>query len=235
MLRLGALHLAADRRGSRPGPQARGPEGSFPARPPTHIIGQDLTFGNDRHRAAWRFMDGLGLQCGEPSDSLHGASGAVSRTPGWTEFGRRQQRRRPTTACAGRCAAAWPCPPAGHCRRWLRARVWCAGAVRAGAALGREAGGLPAPNPGQRLAIVCDVMRVFAFTSNFSCAHTGSLLPRWLAQGLRLLGFNCALAAVLLATGRVDGVDVALSPPPAAPACAPAAAGAPRGCAVRPG
>jgi len=63
-----------------------------------------------------------------------------------------------------------------------------------------NAAGQPAPNPGQRLAIVCGVMMVFAFSSNFTYALTGSLLRRWLAQGRRLLWFNRALALVLLAT-----------------------------------
>lgn len=55
-------------------------------------------------------------------------------------------------------------------------------------------------NPGERLAIVCGVMMVFAFTSNFTYALMGSLLRRWLAQGSRLLGFNRVLALVLVAT-----------------------------------
>jgi threonine/homoserine/homoserine lactone efflux protein len=63
-----------------------------------------------------------------------------------------------------------------------------------------NAGGLPAANPGQRLAIVCGVMMLFAFASNFTYAAVGSLLRLWLAQGRRLLWFNRALAVVLLAT-----------------------------------
>ena len=63
-----------------------------------------------------------------------------------------------------------------------------------------NAGGQPAPNPGQRLAIICVLMVVFAFTSNLAYAVAGSLLRGWLAQGRRLLWFNRALAAVLLAT-----------------------------------
>lgn len=63
-----------------------------------------------------------------------------------------------------------------------------------------NAAGQPAPNPGQRLAIVCAVMVVFAFGSNFTYALTGSLLRRWLSHGRRLLWFNRAMAAVLLAT-----------------------------------
>ena len=63
-----------------------------------------------------------------------------------------------------------------------------------------NAGGQPAANPGERLAIICGVMTLFAFTSNFAYALAGSLLRGWLAQGRRLLWFNRALAAVLLAT-----------------------------------
>ncbi len=63
-----------------------------------------------------------------------------------------------------------------------------------------NAGGQPAPNPGQRLAIICVVMLLFAFSSNFAYALLGSLLRQWLAQGHRLRWFNRALALVLLAT-----------------------------------
>lgn len=63
-----------------------------------------------------------------------------------------------------------------------------------------NAGGQPADNPGQRLAIICAVMVVFAFSSNFTYALVGSLLRQWLAQGRRLLWFNRALALVLVAT-----------------------------------
>lgn len=63
-----------------------------------------------------------------------------------------------------------------------------------------NAGGQPAPNPGQRLAIICAVMVLFAFTSNFSYALVGALLREWLAQKRRLLWFNRALALVLVAT-----------------------------------
>lgn len=63
-----------------------------------------------------------------------------------------------------------------------------------------NAAGQPATNPGQRLAIICAVMVVFAFSSNFTYAMVGSLLRQWLAQGRRLLWFNRALALVLVAT-----------------------------------
>ncbi|HYF41623.1 MAG TPA: LysE family translocator [Ramlibacter sp.] len=63
-----------------------------------------------------------------------------------------------------------------------------------------NASGQPATNPGQRLAIICVVMVLFAFTSNFTYALVGSLLRQWLAQGARLLWFNRALALILVAT-----------------------------------
>ena len=63
-----------------------------------------------------------------------------------------------------------------------------------------NAAGQPASNPGERLAIICLVMTVFAFTSNFLYALVGSLLRGWLSQGRRLLWFNRALALVLAGT-----------------------------------
>ena len=63
-----------------------------------------------------------------------------------------------------------------------------------------NAAGQPAANPGERLAIICTLMAVFAFSSNFLYALVGSLLRGWLAQGHRLLWFNRALALVLVGT-----------------------------------
>jgi len=63
-----------------------------------------------------------------------------------------------------------------------------------------NAAGAPARNPGERLAILCGVMALFAFTSNFAYALVGSLLRQWLAQGQRLLWFNRVLALVLVGT-----------------------------------
>jgi threonine/homoserine/homoserine lactone efflux protein len=63
-----------------------------------------------------------------------------------------------------------------------------------------NAGGQPAPNPGERLAIICVVMVLFAFTSNFTYALAGSMLRGWLAQGRRLLWFNRTLALILVFT-----------------------------------
>ena len=78
-------------------------------------------------------------------------------------------------------------------KAWMLALTLTAGWVL-------NAGGQPAPNPGQRLAIICGVMMVFAFTSNFTYAVAGSMLRGWLSRGPRLLWFNRALAAVLVAT-----------------------------------
>jgi threonine/homoserine/homoserine lactone efflux protein len=78
-------------------------------------------------------------------------------------------------------------------KAWMLALALAAGWVT-------SAGSQPAANPGERLAIVCAVMVAFAFTSNFTYALAGSLLRGWLAQGRRLLVFNRAMAAVLVAT-----------------------------------
>ena len=51
-----------------------------------------------------------------------------------------------------------------------------------------------------RLGIVLPVMLFFAFTSNLTYAAVGALLRHWLARGRRLLWFNRAMAAVLVAT-----------------------------------
>ena len=59
-------------------------------------------------------------------------------------------------------------------------------------------------DPALRFAVVLPVMVMFAFASNLSYALIGSLLRDWLAgpagSGRRLLGFNRAMAAVLVAT-----------------------------------
>lgn len=56
----------------------------------------------------------------------------------------------------------------------------------------------------QRLALVLPIMLVYAFASNCSYALVGSTLRHWLAgpqgTGRRLVWFNRAMAAVLLAT-----------------------------------
>lgn len=78
-------------------------------------------------------------------------------------------------------------------KAWMLALALAAGWVA-------SAGGQPAVNPGERLAIVCGVMAVFAFASNLAYALMGSMLRGWLAQGTRLVWFNRAMAAVLVAT-----------------------------------
>ena len=78
-------------------------------------------------------------------------------------------------------------------KAWMLALTLTAGWVL-------NAAGAPAPNPGERLAIICAVMVVFAFTSNFTYALMGSMLRQFLAQGQRLLWFNRALALVLVCT-----------------------------------
>jgi threonine/homoserine/homoserine lactone efflux protein len=52
----------------------------------------------------------------------------------------------------------------------------------------------------QRFVQVLPIMLAYGFASNFTYALVGSLLRRWLAQGHRLLWFNRAMAAVLVAT-----------------------------------
>jgi threonine/homoserine/homoserine lactone efflux protein len=51
-----------------------------------------------------------------------------------------------------------------------------------------------------RFAVVLPTMMVFALVSNFAYASMGALLRDWLAHGTRLLWFNRAMAAVLVAT-----------------------------------
>lgn len=63
-----------------------------------------------------------------------------------------------------------------------------------------SAAGQPSTNPGERLAIICALMVLFAFGSNFSYAVMGSLLRTVLSKGNRLLWFNRTMALVLLVT-----------------------------------
>ncbi|MDI1272295.1 LysE family translocator [Polaromonas sp.] len=59
-------------------------------------------------------------------------------------------------------------------------------------------------DPGLRFAVVLPVMLVYAFASNLLYALAGSLLREWLSgpagSGRRLVWFNRAMAAVLVAT-----------------------------------
>jgi len=78
-------------------------------------------------------------------------------------------------------------------KAWMLALALAAGWVT-------SAAGAPAPNPGERLVIVCAVMVGFALASNLAYALAGALLRDWLARGKRLLWFNRTMAAVLAAT-----------------------------------
>jgi len=78
-------------------------------------------------------------------------------------------------------------------KAWMLALALAAGWVATSA-------GRATANPGQRLAIVCAVMVLFALSSNLLYALAGSLLRRSLARGTRLLWFNRAMALLLIAT-----------------------------------
>jgi threonine/homoserine/homoserine lactone efflux protein len=52
----------------------------------------------------------------------------------------------------------------------------------------------------ERFAVVLPTMMLFALVSNLAYATIGALLRDWLAGGKRLLWFNRAMAAVLVAT-----------------------------------
>jgi threonine/homoserine/homoserine lactone efflux protein len=56
-----------------------------------------------------------------------------------------------------------------------------------------------------RFAVVLPTMMVFAVVSNFAYASMGALLREWLSRGARLLWFNRAMAAVLVATAAWMG------------------------------
>ncbi len=73
-------------------------------------------------------------------------------------------------------------------KAWMNALLITAGWVTVG------------PDWSSRVAIVLPLMLAYAFCSNLTYALVGSTLRHWLAQGRRLLMFNRALAAVLLAT-----------------------------------
>ena len=64
-----------------------------------------------------------------------------------------------------------------------------------------SAGWIASADPiGPRMALVLPLMMSYGFASNFTYALVGSVLRAWLAQGRRLLYFNRALSAVLVAT-----------------------------------
>jgi threonine/homoserine/homoserine lactone efflux protein len=77
-------------------------------------------------------------------------------------------------------------------KAWMLAIALAAGWVVVAGATAQQAG--------VRLAIVCGVMVVFAFTSNLLYAAVGAALRGWLAHGRRLLGFNRVMAALLVLT-----------------------------------
>ena len=95
-------------------------------------------------------------------------------------------------------------------KAWMLALALAAGWVATSA-------GRSTANPGERLAIVCGVMVVFALSSNLLYAFAGSLLRRSLARGTRLLWFNRAMALLLVATAAwMLAVPAAAGAPPAA-------------------
>ncbi len=71
-----------------------------------------------------------------------------------------------------------------------------------------NAQGQPAPNPDQRLLLVCVVMVVFAFSSNASYALLGAALRHWLSVGQRMQAFNRTMSSVLVATAAWLGLTV---------------------------
>ena len=73
-------------------------------------------------------------------------------------------------------------------KAWMNALLICAGWVTV------------ADPPWARLALVLPLMMAYGFASNFTYALVGHALRGWLAHGARLLWFNRALAAVLVAT-----------------------------------
>ena len=92
------------------------------------------------------------------------------------------------------CVTFWQ----GAALQFVNIKAWMlALAIVSGWIAGRD-------NPGLRFAIVLPVMLTYAFASNLSYALIGSLLRDWLAgpahSGQRLVRFNQAMAAVLVAT-----------------------------------
>ena len=73
-------------------------------------------------------------------------------------------------------------------KAWMNALLICAGWVTV------------ADPPWARLALVLPLMMAYGFASNFTYALVAHALRGWLAHGARLLWFNRALAAVLVAT-----------------------------------
>lgn len=61
------------------------------------------------------------------------------------------------------------------------------------------------PDVLQRFAITLPLMMLFGLASNLAYALMGSLMRDWLVQGARLLWFNRAMAALLVATAAWMG------------------------------
>ncbi len=87
----------------------------------------------------------------------------------------------------------------GVALQFVNIKAWMLALALAGGWVATSAG-QPTTNPGERLAIVCAVMLGFALTSNLTYALAGALLRQWLSRGARLLWFNRAMGALLLAT-----------------------------------
>jgi len=87
----------------------------------------------------------------------------------------------------------------GVALQFVNIKAWMLALALAGGWVATSAGQVSS-NPGERLAIVCAVMAVFALSSNAAYALAGSLLRRWLAENDRLLWFNRGMALLLLAT-----------------------------------
>jgi threonine/homoserine/homoserine lactone efflux protein len=99
------------------------------------------------------------------------------------------------TATAGLAVGFWQ----GVGLQFVNVKAWMLALALAAGWVASSAGHASA-NPGERLAIVCGVMALFALTSNALYALAGTLLRRWLAFGERLLWFNRGMALLLLVT-----------------------------------
>jgi threonine/homoserine/homoserine lactone efflux protein len=87
----------------------------------------------------------------------------------------------------------------GAALQFVNIKAWMlALTIVAGWIAGRE-------NAALRFAIVLPVMLGYAFLSNLAYAGMGALLRDWLARGERLVWFNRAMAAVLVATAAWMG------------------------------
>ena len=113
----------------------------------------------------------------------------------WLAWKLARARRLAETEAAGLQVGFWQ----GVGLQFVNIKAWVL-ALALAAGWVASAAGQPASNPGERLAIVCAVMAVFALTSNLAYALVGSLLRGWLVHGDRLVWFNRTMAALLVAT-----------------------------------